>query len=260
MRYKMSASPERLDEVSPVAACLNGRRPEHVAIIMDGNGRWAQMRALPRTSGHKQGVEAVRRTVKACLNLGIPYLTLYSFSSENWSRPVEEVKFLFNLLRRFIHQDVAELHSAGVCVKIVGSRENLEPDLVALIEESEALTADNAKMTLVVAFNYGSRNEIVRAVQGISHKVASGELSPNDVSEDLLEAHLDTSSVPNPEMVVRTSGEKRLSNFLLWQSAYSELVFIDEHWPEFNQELLVKAIETFHSRNRRFGGISATAS
>ncbi len=234
--------------------------PQHIAVIMDGNGRWAQMRSLPRTSGHKQGVEAVRRTVRACLDLGGGYLTLYSFSSENWSRPPDEVKFLFNLLRRFIHQDVAELHAGGVRVRVVGSRRNLDPDLVALIEESEALTAQNTKMTLVVAFNYGGRDEIVRAVQAISQKASAGEIDPSTVSEQLLGAHIDTAGIPDPEMIVRTSGEKRLSNFLLWQSAYSEFVFMDEHWPDFNHDLLVKAIETFQARDRRFGGISATAS
>ncbi|MEM1201361.1 MAG: isoprenyl transferase [Pseudomonadota bacterium] len=234
--------------------------PEHVAIIMDGNGRWAQTRSLPRTSGHIQGVDAVRRTVRACLELGIAHLTLFSFSSENWTRPPEEVKFLFNLLRRFIHQDVAELHAGGVRVKVVGSRANLDSDLVALIDKSEALTAENTKMTLVVAFNYGGRDEIVRAVQSIAAQVASGDLSPERVTEMSIGAHIDTAGIPDPEMIIRTSGEKRLSNFLLWQSAYSEFVFIDEHWPEFNRELLIKAIEAFNARDRRFGGISATAS
>ncbi len=231
--------------------------PQHIAIIMDGNGRWAKMRSLPRTSGHRQGVEAVRRTVKACLELGIPYLTLFSFSSENWSRPADEIRFLFNLLRRFIHQDVAELHAAGVRVKVVGSRENLDQDLLSLIDESEALTAGNDRMTLVVAFNYGSRNEIVRAVRLLSEKVQSGEVDPAEIDESVFDGHIDTAGVPDPEMIVRTSGEKRLSNFLLWQAAYAELVFIDEHWPEFNRELLCKAIDSFHSRERRFGGLSA---
>ena len=256
----MNASPERLDHPAPVATDRGASMPRHVAIIMDGNGRWAETRSLPRTSGHKQGVEAVRRTVRACIELGIPYLTLYSFSSENWSRPAEEVKFLFNLLRRFIHQDVAELHAVGVRVVVVGNRANLSEDLVALIEESEALTADNTRMTLVVAFNYGGRDEIVRGVRRIAEKAAGGQLAPDDVSEELLSGHIDTAGIPDPEMIVRTSGEKRLSNFLLWQSAYAELVFIDEHWPDFNRELLTRAIEMFRGRNRRFGGISATAS
>ena len=255
----MNANPERLGSEATATQRV-ASVPQHVAIIMDGNGRWAQMRSLPRTSGHKQGVEAVRRTVRACIELGIAHLTLYSFSSENWSRPREEIKFLFNLLRRFIHQDVAELHAAGVRVKVVGSRANLDDDLVSLIEESEALTADNTKMTLVVAFNYGGRDEIVRAVQNIAGQVASGAMTPDHVTEKAIGAHIDTAGIPDPEMIIRTSGEKRLSNFLLWQSAYSEFVFIDEHWPDFNIELLVKAIEAFNARDRRFGGISATAS
>ena len=174
VQHKMNANPERLSP-DPAGALRVASVPQHVAIIMDGNGRWAQTRSLPRTSGHKQGVEAVRRTVRACLELGIPHLTLYSFSSENWSRPPEEIKFLFNLLRRFIHQDVAELHAGGVRVKVVGSRYNLDADLVSLIEESEALTADNTKMTLVVAFNYGGRDELLRAAHKTwsSHRVFS---------------------------------------------------------------------------------------
>lgn len=255
----MNANPERIG-ADPEGARLVSSVPKHVAIIMDGNGRWAQTRSLPRTSGHKQGVEAVRRTVKACMELGISHLTLYSFSSENWSRPLEEIKFLFNLLRRFIHQDVAELHAAGVKVKVVGSRTNLDADLISLIEESEALTAENTKMTLVVAFNYGGRDEIARAVQNIAGRVADGEMLPSDVTEAAIGDHIDTAGIPDPEMIIRTSGEKRLSNFLLWQSAYSEFVFVDEHWPDFNIDLLVKAIEAFNARDRRFGGISATAS
>lgn len=259
MLHEMNANPERLDPDAESAQSV-ASVPQHVAIIMDGNGRWAQTRSLPRTSGHKQGVEAVRRTVRACLELGIAHLTLYSFSSENWSRPPEEIKFLFNLLRRFIHQDVAELHSGGVRVKVVGSRANLDADLIALIEESEALTAENDKMTLVVAFNYGGRDEIVRAVQHIAGRVARGDMMPDHVTEMAIGASIDTAGIPDPEMIIRTSGEKRLSNFLLWQSAYSEFVFMDEHWPDFNRDLLVKAIEAFNARDRRFGGVSATAS
>ncbi len=259
MRHQMNASPERLDQVDPIGTECIGKPLRHVAIIMDGNGRWAQTRSLPRTYGHKRGVEAVRRTVEACLEIGIPYLTLYSFSLENWARPAEEISVLFDLLRRFIHQDVAELHAKGVRVKVVGERSNLGADIVSLIRETEILTAENTKMTLVVAFNYGARDEIVRAVRTVAQKVSDGQLRSEDITEELLDAQLDTAVVPNPEMIIRTSGEKRLSNFLLWQSAYSELVFVDEHWPDFDQDLLQKAIKTFHARNRRFGGVSATA-
>ena len=215
------------------------------------------MRSLPRSAGHRQGVEAVRRTVKACLELGIPYLTLFSFSSENWSRPADEIKFLFNLLRRFVHQDVAELHAAGVKVKIVGSRANLDKDLVKLIDESEALTAQNERMTLVIAFNYGSRDEIVRAVRSVADKVQAGEFSSDDISERLLCAHMDTADIPDPEMIVRTSGEKRLSNFLLWQSAYAEYEFIDTLWPDFTPEIFAEVIGRFGGRKRRYGAVPA---
>ena len=257
MRQEMNARPEELHQEAGAEPEPVREAPKHIAIIMDGNGRWARMRSLPRSAGHRQGVEAVRRTVKACLELGIPYLTLFSFSSENWSRPADEIKFLFNLLRRFVHQDVAELHAAGVKVKIVGSRANLDKDLVKLIDESEALTAQNERMTLVIAFNYGSRDEIVRAVRSVADKVQAGEFSSEHISERLLCAHMDTADIPDPEMIVRTSGEKRLSNFLLWQSAYAELVFMDEHWPDFDAELLTRAIDAFQGRNRRFGGLSA---
>ena len=253
----MNARPEELHQEAVAEPETVRDAPKHIAIIMDGNGRWARQRSMPRSAGHRQGVEAVRRTVKACLELGIPYLTLFSFSSENWSRPAEEIKFLFNLLRRFVHQDVAELHAAGVKVKIVGSRANLDQDLVKLIDESEALTAQNERMTLVVAFNYGSRDEIVRAVRSLADKVKGGEISSDHISEHVLCEHMDTATIPDPEMIVRTSGEKRLSNFLLWQSAYAELVFLDEHWPDFDAELLAKAIDVFQGRNRRFGGLSA---
>ena len=253
----MNARPEELHQEAVAEPEPVRDAPKHIAIIMDGNGRWARQRSMPRSAGHRQGVEAVRRTVKACLELGIPYLTLFSFSSENWSRPAEEIKFLFNLLRRFVHQDVAELHAAGVKVKIVGSRANLDQDLVKLIDESEALTAQNERMTLVVAFNYGSRDEIVRAVRSLADKVKGGEISSDHISEHVLCEHMDTATIPDPEMIVRTSGEKRLSNFLLWQSAYAELVFLDEHWPDFDAELLAKAIDVFQGRNRRFGGLSA---
>ncbi len=229
--------------------------PRHVAIIMDGNGRWAAARGLPRSAGHKQGIEALRRTVKAAGDGGVEYLTVYSFSTENWSRPKAEVQFLLQLFRRFIRQDVAELHGNGIRIRMIGTRLGLEPSLVTMIEDAERLTANNTGMTLVVAFNYGGRQEIVRAVQALAQRVQSGELSPESIGMETLSAQLDTSNMPDPDLLIRTGGEERLSNFLLWQSAYTEFVFTSEFWPDFDGAALQKAIDTFHSRDRRFGGL-----
>ncbi|WP_239025369.1 isoprenyl transferase [Rhodoligotrophos defluvii] len=237
-----------------------GSLPRHVAIIMDGNGRWAKRRSLPRSAGHSQGVQAVRRAVSAALDFGIQYLTLYSFSSENWSRPKEEVGYLLDLLRRFANRDVAELHARGVRIKIIGDRQTLAPDIVSLIERSEELTRNNEALTLVVAFNYGARDELTRAVQAIARKVESGALSAGEVNGVTLERHLDTAGLPDPDLVIRTSGEQRLSNFLLWQSAYSEFVFVDEAWPDFDQDIFAAALRQFMQRDRRFGGLAASAS
>jgi undecaprenyl diphosphate synthase len=236
-----------------------GRFPRHVALIMDGNGRWAKERMLPRTAGHRQGVEALRRTIRAAGDLGIEYLTIFSFSSENWARPREEVNDLLDILRRFIRQDVAELHAAGVCIKVIGERSDLEPDIIALLEESEKLTRHNSGMRLVVAFNYGSRQEIARAARALAEACVGGSLEPSDISPEVFAAYLDTRDIPDPDLLIRTSGEERLSNFLLWQSAYTEFVFVDEHWPDFNRESLERAIECYMSRDRRFGGVRVQA-
>ena len=229
--------------------------PRHVAIIMDGNGRWAAARGLPRTAGHKSGVDALRRTVRAAADLGIDYLTIYSFSSENWSRPLSEVSFLLDLLRRFIRQDVAELHASGVRIKVIGNRDELEPDLVALLADCEKLTAQNTKMTLVVAFNYGSRQEIVRAARKIAEATITGKLDLESITPELFSSYLDTADIPDPDLLIRTSGEHRLSNYLLWQCAYTEFVFVDELWPDFTRDVLERAIAEFHRRDRRFGGL-----
>jgi len=242
----------------PIADVAGGNVPRHVALIMDGNGRWAQQRALPRSAGHWQGVEAVRRTVRAAADLGIEYLTLYSFSSENWARPASEVDYLLNLLRRFIHHDVADLHGNGVKIKVIGDREDLAGDLRALIEQSEQMTAANDKMTLVVAFNYGSRDEIARAARTLAAEVAAGRLAPEDITPDMLCARLDTCGVPDPDLIIRTSGENRISNFLLWECAYSEFLFIEKYWPEFNRQDLSDAIEEFARRERRYGATTGT--
>jgi undecaprenyl diphosphate synthase len=231
--------------------------PRHVAIIMDGNGRWAARRGLPRSAGHKAGVDALRRAVKAAADFGIEYLTIYSFSSENWSRPAAEVSFLLDLLRRFIRQDVAELHRSGVKITVVGSRADLEPGIVSLLDDAERLTRENSKLNLIVAFNYGSRQEIGRAMLAIARKVQNGEISPADVSPELISLTLDTAGIPDPDLLIRTGGEQRISNFLLWQCAYTEFVFIDEFWPDFTHEIFSRALDEFRLRDRRFGGIEA---
>jgi undecaprenyl diphosphate synthase len=231
--------------------------PRHVALIMDGNGRWAAQRGLPRSAGHRQGVEALRRAVRAAGEFGIEYLTIYSFSSENWSRPAEEVSFLLDLLRRFIRQDVAELHQAGVKISVIGDRQGLEPGIVALLEDAERLTRDNKKLKLIVAFNYGSRQEITRAARAIAEEVRDGRIDPADITPSVLASHLDTAGIPDPDLLIRTGGEQRLSNYLLWQSAYTEFVFVDEHWPDFSTEVFARALAEFQSRDRRFGGIKA---
>jgi undecaprenyl diphosphate synthase len=230
--------------------------PRHVAIIMDGNGRWAAERGLPRSLGHRSGVEAVRRTVRAAIELSIPFITIYTFSSENWSRPAEEVDDLMGLIKRFIRRDLAELHQNNVRLLIIGERDQIDPEMMSLIDEARELTSDNTGLTLVVAFNYGSRAEIARAAKRLSEEVAAGRLEPADITPERLEAALDTAGIPDPDVLIRTSGEMRLSNFLLWQSAYSELVFLDAYWPDFGRELLEEAIAQYHARDRRFGGLS----
>jgi undecaprenyl diphosphate synthase len=224
---------------------------------MDGNGRWAASRGLPRSAGHRQGVEALRRAVRAAGEFGIEYLTIYSFSSENWSRPAEEVSFLLDLLRRFIRQDVAELHQAGVRITVIGERQGLEPGIVALLEDAERLTRDNEKLRLIVAFNYGSRQEITRAARAIAEKVRDGRVDPADITASVLANHLDTGGIPDPDLLIRTGGEQRLSNYLLWQCAYTEFVFVDEHWPDFSAEVFARALAEYQSRDRRFGGLAA---
>jgi undecaprenyl diphosphate synthase len=233
--------------------------PKHVAIIMDGNGRWAAERGLPRSAGHKVGIDALRRAVKAAGDLGIGYLTIYSFSTENWSRPKTEVSFLLDLLRRFIRQDVAELHASNVRIKIIGSREGLDGSLIKLLEDAERLTKDNTKLNLVVAFNYGARQEIANAFQVLAGQIACGALTAELVTPELISRVLDTAEIPDPDLLIRTGGEERLSNFLLWQCAYTEFVFVPEYWPDFDGVILQRAIDTFHSRERRFGGLKANS-
>ena len=230
--------------------------PAHVAIIMDGNGRWAKARGLPRVAGHRAGVEALRNAVRAAGDLGISWLTVYAFSSENWSRPKSEVTDLMGLLKLFIRRDLAELHNAGVRVRVIGDRVTLQPDIRNLLEEAESLTAGNTSMNLVIAFNYGGRDEIARAARRIAEAVERGELSSNDVTAEFLDEQLDTAGMPDPDLVIRTSGEIRLSNFLPWQSAYSELVFLPCFWPDFTREHLAEAVREYTGRERRFGGLA----
>ena len=230
--------------------------PAHVAIIMDGNGRWAKARGLPRLAGHRAGVEALRNAVRAAPDLGISYLTVYAFSSENWSRPKSEVSDLMGLLKLFIRRDLAELHQNGVRVRTIGDKAGLQPDIRALLEEAEALTADNGELTLVIAFNYGGRDEIVRATRKLALAAARGEIDPEAIGVDNFADALDTADIPDPELVIRTSGELRLSNFLLWQAAYSELVFLPCYWPDFSSEHFGDALREYRSRERRFGGLA----
>jgi undecaprenyl diphosphate synthase len=231
--------------------------PRHVAIIMDGNGRWAASRGLPRSEGHRRGVEALRRAVRAAGDLGIRYLTIFSFSSENWSRPVAEVNELMGLLRRFVRNDLAELHQNNVRVRIIGDRNGLSADIGPLLIEAEDLTRDNTGLNLIVAFNYGARQEIARAARRIGEAVARGELKADDIDIDRVASFLDAPDVPDPDLIIRTSGEQRLSNFLFWQAAYSELVFVPGFWPDFDRATLEAVITEFRRRERRFGGLVA---
>ncbi len=222
---------------------------------MDGNGRWAAERGLTRSEGHKKGVDAIRETVRAAIDLGLPYLTLFSFSSENWSRPQSEIRDLMTLLRRFIRSDLADLHKNGVRIRIIGARTGIEGDIIRLIEDAVALTSSNDGLQLTVAFNYGSRDEIARAARRMAELVQDGTLTPKDITPETLSTFLDTAELPDPDLLIRTSGEVRLSNFLLWQCAYTEFVFPDIYWPDFTREKLEESILTFRNRDRRFGGL-----
>jgi len=227
--------------------------PAHVAIIMDGNGRWAKARGLPRIAGHRAGGEAVRRTIKAAAALGIRYLTLFGFSSENWKRPAGEVDDLMGLLRHYIRGEIAELHRNGVRLRVIGDRTRLPADIVTMIENAETLTAGNERINLAIALSYGGRAEIVHAARAIAEQVGNGTLDPAQVDEVLFERHLFTAGMPDPDLLIRTSGEQRISNFLLWQCAYAELVFTPTLWPDFTQADLESAVSDYHGRERRYG-------
>src|ERR1700722_13794724 len=237
----------------------NSSAPIHVGIIMDGNGRWAQARGLPRFEGHRRGVEAVRRAVRSAGELGLRYLTIYSFSSENWSRPADEISDLMGLLKRFIRNDLAELHQNNVRVRVIGARGNLAPDVAALLNEAEELTRGNGGLTLVVAFNYGARQEIAEAARRLAADALAGKIDAASIDEAAIGARLDTAGIPDPDLVIRTSGEQRLSNFLLWQAAYAELVFLPIHWPDFDHSAFESALAQYAARERRFGGVAPEA-
>jgi undecaprenyl diphosphate synthase len=234
-----------------------GTLPTHVAIIMDGNGRWARARGLPRVAGHRRGAESVRRTITAAAELGIRYLTLFGFSSENWKRPIAEVDDLMGLLRHYLRGEIADLHKNGVRLRVIGDRAKLAPDIVTLIDNAEAMTRNNQGLTLIVALSYGSRAELASAARAIAQSVRDGRLSVDAIDEALVERFLTTAGIPDPDLLIRTSGEKRLSNFLLWQSAYTELVFLDTLWPDFTKQDLEDAIREFQRRERRYGASSA---
>lgn len=240
---------------APAIPAAASKLPRHVAIIMDGNGRWAKARHLPRIAGHRKGVEAVRRAVEAAPDLGIEVLTLYAFSSENWRRPADEINDLMGLLRHYLRTEIAELHANGIRVRFIGEYRTMRPDLAGLLDHAVTLTAGNERMTLVIALNYGGHDEIVRATQRLACAVRDGSLEVGAIDAELLAANLDTGDLPPPDLVIRTSGERRLSNFLLWQAAYAELVFTEQLWPDFNAKSLASAVAEFGERERRYGGL-----
>ena len=247
-------APPASAEPRPASGGPSGTVPRHVAIIMDGNGRWAKARGLPRAAGHRQGAEAARKVLRAAGEAGVECLTLYAFSSENWRRPQDEINDLMGLLRLYISSELNALHREGVRIKIIGDHNAFKPDTAKLVDEAVAKTAGNTRMTLAVALNYGSRNEMVNAARGLAARVAAGELSPEQIDEAAIDAALDTRELPPLDLLIRTSGECRLSNFLLWQSAYAELLFVDTLWPDFDGNALRAALAEFAGRERRYGG------
>lgn len=233
--------------------------PCHLAVIMDGNGRWAQARGLPRTAGHKQGAEAAKKVIRAAAEYGIQYITLFGFSSENWSRPSNEVQELMQILRYYLRSEIAELHKNGACLKVIGDRSGFDSDIVQLIENAEELTADNEHITVIIALNYGGRHDILQAVQSLAGECSETGQKPDlDEIEEKLPNYLMTAGVPDPDVLIRTSGEQRISNFLLWQCAYAELIFTPVLWPDFGEEDLEKALAEYAVRDRRFGAVKAS--
>ncbi len=246
----MSAAEQKSEAKPPL--------PRHVAVIMDGNGRWARLRGLPRAAGHQAGAEALRRTMRACIDLGIGYLTVYAFSSENWKRPEAEVDDLMGLLRFYLKKEISHLRGRGVRLGFVGDRTGLAPDILEIMAHAEQETAGGEALNVTVALNYGGRDEIIRAVQALARECREGRLAPEAIDEELLAAHLDTAGMPDPDLIVRTSGEQRLSNFLSWQSAYSEMVFIPVLWPDFGRADMEAAIDEYQQRDRRYGAVAVS--
>ncbi len=228
--------------------------PAHLALIMDGNGRWAKSRGLPRVEGHRRGADSVRTAISCCIKYGVRYLTLYSFSSENWKRPAQEIDDLMGLLRRYLQSEIAELHKNGVRLRVIGDRTALSRDIISLIDDAEGLTKNNQTLDLIVALSYGGRAEIANAARRVAEDVAAGKIAIADIDEETVAAHLETVDIPDPDIMVRTSGEQRISNFLLWQMAYTEFVFLDTLWPDFSEKDFVQVISEFQRRERRFGG------
>ncbi len=231
--------------------------PAHVAIIMDGNGRWARGRGLPRSAGHSRGAEALRRTVTGAIELKLDYLTVFAFSAENWKRPTGEVEGLMGLLRHYLRSEIAELHKNGVSLRFIGEPSGLPGDIVPLIEDAENLTTGNRALTLIVALNYSGRQEFVVAARRLARAAVDGRLDPDRIDESQVTGALFTAGIPDPDLIIRTSGERRISNFLLWQSAYSEFVFLDKYWPDFGKEDLEAAILEYRGRRRRYGMVEA---
>jgi len=229
--------------------------PRHVAIIMDGNGRWAKKRHMPRTYGHAQGAKVLEETLENCDKLGVKYLTVYAFSTENWARPLEEVQVIMNLFRQYLVNSIEKCMRNNVRCVVIGERSRLSPDIAQAVKNLENATKDNTGITFIIAINYGSRDELCRGVRKLCREVMEGNMKPEDISEDDIAGHLDTADFPDPDLLIRTSGEIRLSNFLMWQLAYAEFYFTDAYWPDFNMDELIKAISNYTARDRRYGKV-----
>ncbi len=242
--------------ITKLPANLDGTKiPQHVAAIMDGNGRWAKQQGLPRIAGHRQGANTVKSLLRSCKDWGIANFTVYAFSTENWGRPATEVDFLMRLFEKLLDSELAEMHDEGVRLRFLGDRSQVPDTLRQMMEKSMAKTASNHEVNFNVAINYGSRNEITQACRSIANQIKSGALEPQDIDEALLARHLDTTGLPDPDLLIRTSGEQRLSNFLLWQLAYTEIYITDTHWPDFNSHEFANAIADYQQRHRRFGKV-----
>jgi len=254
MIFPRSRASRKLADRPVAQASGEGDTPRHVAIIMDGNGRWAKRRGLPRVAGHRAGAEAVRRTLRAARRHGVDCVTLYAFSSENWKRPDEEISDLTRLMKQFIRSEIDEIDAAGIRLRIIGDHRAFEPEAAAMVDEAVKRTAHNAGGTLAVALNYGSQDELTRVMRRLGEAVRAGTLDPADITPARIEAELDTADLPPLDLLIRTSGEQRLSNFLLWQAAYAELYFTDTLWPDFDEAAFAAALESFGQRERRYGG------